>query len=465
MLGTVTLPVWLFLLILLFASVTAASHFFIPPVRWFLRRRLERAVTRLNTRLDRPIQPFKLLRRQDMILRLSYDPAVLKAIAQHARENDIREDVAHAHARRYAREIVPSFSAVAYFGFAIRAARWLSTRLYDVRLVYNDDGAIKVIDRDATVVFVMNHRSNMDYVLVTYLAAERSALAYAVGEWARVWPVSRLLRAMGAYFIRRRSRNALYRLVLARYVQMSVGGGVTQAIFPEGGLSLDGRVAPPKLGLLSYIVEGFDPEGRDVVFVPVALNYDRVIEDNILVEARRRGDRRFRGSFVTGTVFVLRWVYRRLRGRVRLFGLASVSFGRPISLRERRLGGALNVRSLALELMARIRRDTPILPAPLVCAALLDGAATRPEIVRWIDARLPTLKRNGHTVHLSDGDTGTTVDRMVEMLRLRHIVEERDDRILPTSRAPRLLSFYAASVCGVDAAVQDGAGCTPIDET
>ncbi len=456
MLGTVTLPVWLFLLILLFASVTAASHFFIPPVRWFLRRRLERAVTRLNARLDRPIQPFKLLRRQDMILRLSYDPAVLKAIALHARENDIREDVAHAHARRYAREIVPSFSAAAYFGFAIRVARWLSTRLYDVRLVYRDDGEIQAIDPEATVVFVMNHRSNMDYMLVTYLAAERSALAYAVGEWARIWPVSRLLRAMGAYFIRRRSRNALYRLVLARYVQMSVGGGVTQAIFPEGGLSLDGRVAAPKLGLLSYIVDGFDPEGRDVVFVPVALSYDRVIEDNILLEAGRRGDRRFRGSFVTGTGFALRWLFRRLRGRMRLFGLASVSFGRPVSLRERSRGGALNVRSLALDLMARIRADMPILPAPLVCAALLDGAATRSEIVRWIETRLSPLERSGHIVHLSNGDIETTVDRMIEMLRLRHIVEERNGSVVMTSRAPRLLAYYAASVPRVDAAVQEG---------
>ena len=34
----------------------------------------------------------------------------------------------------YAREIVPSFSATAYFGFAIRAARWLSTGLFRVRV-------------------------------------------------------------------------------------------------------------------------------------------------------------------------------------------------------------------------------------------------------------------------------------------------------------------------------------------
>ncbi|MFP4274643.1 MAG: glycerol-3-phosphate acyltransferase, partial [Paracoccaceae bacterium] len=57
---TVSLPLWLFLLILLFAAVTFASHFLLPSVRWFFRRRLERAVRRLNQRLTRPIQPFKL---------------------------------------------------------------------------------------------------------------------------------------------------------------------------------------------------------------------------------------------------------------------------------------------------------------------------------------------------------------------------------------------------------------------
>ena len=59
-----------------------------------------------------------------------------------------------------------------------------------------------------------------------------------MGEWARVWPLSRLIKAMGAYFIRRKSRGALYRRVLARYVGMATDGGVTQAMFPEGGLSL-----------------------------------------------------------------------------------------------------------------------------------------------------------------------------------------------------------------------------------
>ena len=129
MTSQVTLPLWAFLLILLFAAVTFASHFLFPSVRWFFRRRMERAVKRLNARLERPIQPFKLLRRHDMIQRLVYDPEITQAIVEHAQEEGVREDVAFERARRYAKEIVPSFSASVYFGFAIRAARILRTSL------------------------------------------------------------------------------------------------------------------------------------------------------------------------------------------------------------------------------------------------------------------------------------------------------------------------------------------------
>ena len=200
MMRSVEMPLWALVLLLLFAAVTFASHFLFPSVRWFFRRRMERAVARLNQKLERPIEPFKLARRYDMIQRLIYDPEVTQAVADHAKAEGVPENVAFEQAKCYAREIVPGFSATAYFGVAIKLAKWLSRSLYRVRLGHFDDASLSKVDRDATVVFVMNHRSNMDYVLVTWLAAERSALSYAVGEWARVWPLSKLIKAMGGLF-------------------------------------------------------------------------------------------------------------------------------------------------------------------------------------------------------------------------------------------------------------------------
>ena len=67
MFGRVEMPLWLLVLVLGFATVTFASHFLFPSVRWFFRKWAERAVARINARLDRPIEPFRLARRQDMI--------------------------------------------------------------------------------------------------------------------------------------------------------------------------------------------------------------------------------------------------------------------------------------------------------------------------------------------------------------------------------------------------------------
>jgi glycerol-3-phosphate O-acyltransferase len=439
----VELPIWLLLLILMFAAVTFASHFLFPSVRWFLRRRAERLVSELNKRLDRPIQPFKLLDRTDMIQRLIYDPGVMKAVTEHAHENGVREDVAFERAKHYAREIVPSFSASIYFRYAIRAARWLSTRLYDVRV--DGEARLAAVDRDATVVFVMNHRSNMDYVLVTYVAAKSSPIAYAVGEWARIWPLRSLIRAMGGYFIRRQYRTALYRKVLARYVQMATGAGVAQAIFPEGGLSLDGRIGAPKLGLFTYLIAEFDGTGRDIVFVPVALNYDRVLEDTILLRAGQEGTRRFRGSVPDAARFTLRYVWRRMRGRAHRMGSAGVAFGEPLSLSEWH-SAARDVRTEALagELMRRVQLAMPVLPVPLVAAILAGrGPMDREELDAAVAAEVARLRSRGARVMLPEDDG---VREALKILRRRGLVGEAEGVVGIVPERAELTRYYASSV-------------------
>ncbi|WP_170573876.1 1-acyl-sn-glycerol-3-phosphate acyltransferase [Ruegeria atlantica] len=437
---TVELPLWLFLLILVFAAVTLASHFLFPSVRWFFRRRLERAVKRLNTRLQRPIQPFKLARRHDMIQRLIYDPQVGQAVQAHAQETGVPEAVAFEQARRFAREIVPSFSAVAYFSVAIRVARMLSNAFYNVRLSYMDEKALKDIDPDATVVFVMNHRSNMDYVLVTYLAARQSALSYAVGEWARVWPLSRLIRAMGAYFIRRKSGSELYRQVLACYVRHATEAGVTQAMFPEGGLSLTGALGRPKLGLLKYIIDANVPAGRDVVFVPVALNYDRVLEDTILTKAALGNERRFRAKIGVIAWWILKQVGRRLVGRYERFGVASVRYGQPISLQAFRADHEENLMTdLARDLMEGIAEAIPLVPGAAACWIVREkGEISETDTVALIDH---LQQHNGYSVPMDR----QTIESGIQQLVDRRILKREDGKLSSSGQRVDLLDYYAAS--------------------
>lgn len=446
---TVPVPLWLFILIVLFAAVTFASHFLFPSVRWFLRRRLEMAVERLNQRLTRPIQPFKLARRTDTIRRLVYDPEVAQAISDYARTTGVREDVVFQQAERYAREIVPGFSAFTYFTFAIRFARFLSKSLYRVRLSEGNEQALAAIPHDATVIFVMNHRSNMDYVLVTWLAAERSALAYAVGEWARVWPLRSLVRALGGYFIRRRYNNPLYRKVLARYVKMATEAGLTQAVFPEGGLSQTGYLGAPKLGLFSYILDGFEPEtSRDVVFVPIALNYDRVMEDRVLIAAHATGTRRFKFSLKPIFRYLRRQIWQRLTGRRQDHGYAAVGFGEPLSLSAfLAQGGEHDTEALGAELMTRIGQVMPITPVPLVCTALVNGARSKDALAQSVSTDLEKARAFGATIYIPRDGTDHAIDAGLQALKDRKLLSTHPDGSIEiTEEGERLAAYYAASI-------------------
>ncbi len=444
MTSTVELPLWFFVLILLFAAVTFASHFLFPSVRWFFRRRLEKAVKRLNERLARPIEPFKLARRYDMIQRLIYDPDVSQEIVNYAREHRVPENVGFEKARSYAREIVPSFSAFTYFGLGIRMARMLVNSIYEVRTGARNDEMIQSIPRDATIVFIINHRSNMDYVLVTYLAARTSALSYAVGEWARVWPLSRLIRMMGAYFIRRKSRGALYRKVLERYVQMATAGGVSQGIFPEGGLSLTGQLMPPKLGLLSYLVQGQSDAERDVVFVPVAINYDRVLEDRVLIAAGQRGDRRFGARISVVVGFILRKFWQAARGRYVRFGTAAMAFGTPLSLKE--FGVGRPVEALGAELMTRIEEAMPVLMVPLLARRFrqADAPLTRDALIDQV-AR-DALDLGQHMPSMTPQELAEAVDKGLVSMQRNKLLSKTDSGWEMQADQTAVLDFYAASI-------------------
>lgn len=441
---TVSMPIWAFVLILLFAAVTFASHFLFPSVRWFFRKRAERVIAKLNMRLTRPIEPFKLARRYDMIQRLIYDPEVTQAVADYAREEKIPENVAFEKARHYAREIVPSFSATAYFTVGVRFARWLTRMLYRVRLGAFDRDALEKIDPDATVIFVMNHRSNMDYVLVTHLVSRAGTLSYAVGEWARVWPLSSVIKMLGAYFIRRRSRGSLYRRVLARYVQLATEGGVTQAMFPEGGLSLTGKVGEAKLGLLSYIVSNTPQNGRDVIFVPVALNYDQVLEDRFLINAGKIGKRRFRPSAWTVVRSCAVYAWWRLRGKFRGFGTASVGFGTPLELSSIPVSEG-RTEAVAVELMARIKKVVPILAVPLVARALVAQPDTnRAALVGAVSLMLDDLR--SRNMPLPRREIGAMVDDALSRFALRKVVVTSGQHVVVPTEQAEIIAYYADTI-------------------
>lgn len=453
-------PIWILLPLTIMSALWVLQHFLVPSVRWFFRRRANRLIEDVNNKLALRLPSFKLTRREILIDRLIYHKRVLALVDELAKQEDVPHDILMDKVQTYAKEIVPAFNALLYFKAAYWCAKHLLHGLYRVRLGFSDDKALAELDENSSVVFVMNHRSNMDYILATYLAAERTALSYAVGEWARVWPLRYLIRSMGGFFVRRESGNALYRRVLEVYVQMSAEGGVPQAIFPEGKLSRDGLLGKSKLGLLGYLIRGFDPNAtRDIVFVPVGINYDRVLEDRTLLRSTENLPKPTTlYAIKTGLSFVAKNLWQALIGKRYRNGYACVNFGKPLSLKQwiatqhdsaQTLPLLEDATQLADAIMERIENIIPILPAALVATVFIQNPDTNLselEIKSQVFALLQRLEANGHKAYLprSDIDYATSVG--IRMFTLRRVLLESDDglRINPDDVA--LLRYYANSI-------------------
>src|ERR1700693_4314465 len=120
---TVTLPIWLAIVAGLLVLWSALDRLLIPSVRWILRRRVNRVLDEINTRLKIRLPPFKLAKRGGVIDRLLFDPAVGGAAEEEAGATGPPRDVVQARIRRYAQEIVPAFNAYVYFRFGYLVPR------------------------------------------------------------------------------------------------------------------------------------------------------------------------------------------------------------------------------------------------------------------------------------------------------------------------------------------------------
>jgi glycerol-3-phosphate O-acyltransferase len=391
-------------------------------------------------------------------------------VRAHAAEQGIPEADAWGRAERYVEEIVPGFNVLAYYHFGLGVTRAVLNLFYKVSVDYADQRAIESLPRGAVVVYLINHRSNADYVLVGYALSGRVAISYAVGEWARIFPLDRLFKAFGSYFIRRRYREPLYHAILERYVQLISRNGVTQGIFPEGGLSRDGRLRPAKIGLLDYIL-GIAREARyreRLYIVPVAVNYDRVLEDRSLLRELGAAE----GTEVTSRTRQLRevasyvgWNLGRLAmRRWKRYGRAAVAIGEPVPLapwiashdtegrglfdlpRAERLA---RVQELCDSMMERIGAIIPVTPVPLACAALqsLDADfVSRERLLSRMQELGSVLGELTSRVVHAEGDMDRMLDLALQMLLMRRVVAHAGTgfAVLPRGRA--LISYYANSI-------------------
>jgi len=276
-----------------------------------------------------------------------------------------------------------------------RWARFLHGRSYRLDVDAESFEPVQTLAAGHPLVFLPSHRSNLDpYVMASVLYDGGLPLNHTLGGINMAfWPIGPLGRRVGVVFIRRSFRdNEVYRFVLQRYLGFLVSKRFNLEWYVEGSRSRTGKLLPPKLGLLGYLIDAVDELERDDVFaVPTSITYD-VLPEAGEMTAESRGSVKQREG--------LGWLVRYARTQRGDLGEVHVRFGEPLRLSEAlasfqpagTLPGSDAARlarsKIGFEVCNRINKATPITGPSLLLFALLgvEGRAlTLAEVVEVVD--------------------------------------------------------------------------------
>jgi len=357
-----------------------------------------------------------------------------------------------AEAARDLREIAATHSPLV-IDLVNHAIRWLYSRGYDERLVY-DEAAIKriaALEELHPVVFLPTHKSNLDHLVLQYALHEHGLPPNhtAGGINMNFFPVGALVRRSGVFFIRRSFRgDPVYRHVLAHYVDYLIEKRFPLEWYIEGGRSRSGKLLPPRYGLLANVVDAWRRgKSEDVLLVPVSIAYDQIQDVGSYVAEQKGADKEREG---------LAWFVRLVRQLRRRYGRIHLAFGEPVSLRQqlgearsasadadaaaeradRRSDRRFDLEKLAFEVAVRINRVTPITPNSLATLALLGAtgeALSVREARESLASLLEAVKRRGlpTTADLHHLETDAGVEATLEALVGTDVVTRFDEGLEP----------------------------------
>jgi len=220
----------------------------------------------------------------------------------------------------------------------------------------------------------------------------------------------------------------------------------------------------PKLGFLDYMLRNYHPEkDREIVFVPIGINYDRVVEDRSLVRRLDQdAEKRSAGFVIKTTVkFIFKQLKLSRRERWRHFGYASVNFGKPLSVRDwcREQGVEFSrleqeprfeqVGRLANTLMERIADVVPVLPIPLLASVMLehrDDWESELAIKTYALEKIDRLRELGAPIRIASCACEGVLSNALTTLRARKMLEQRDGLLRAVPEAEDMLTYYANSI-------------------
>lgn len=275
-----------------------------------------------------------------------------KFISEYSEKKAIPIHQVQKKADDYLEEIASNYSINWINAYCVVLKIILRTLFDGVIIDYKGMNRLKTMGRRAPLVLLPCHKSHLDYLILSFLfyLNHMPCPHIAAGKNLSFWPFGTLFRGGGAFFLRRTFKgNPLYSKVFSEYIHKILDEGFNIEFFIEGGRSRTGKLLTPKLGLLSVIINSFlNGACDDIIFAPIYIGYDRVIEEKAYVHEMQGGLKEDEN---------LGQVIKASRFLKKRYGKVYVNFNEPISLREYLENNNLDIHSLTSDTIKTLCMD------------------------------------------------------------------------------------------------------------
>ena len=357
-----------------------------------------------------------------------------KFMATYAKRREMTIAQSRREALGYVDEIAANYSP-SFISIMHRImGRFLKTLFESVTFSAEALATIKRVSRRGPIIFMPAHKSHMDSLLLSFTLYDNHMPCPHVfaGKNLAFWPMAPLFRRVGAFFVRRSFKGAVfYAKVFSAYIFQVLKEGFNIAVYIEGTRSRSGKLLQPQLGMLSILLNAyFEGACKDLIFVPVFIAYDRIPDEGAYlheISGGKKSPENFRQMLKAKTILKNRY------GRVHL------NFGQPLALNdmlaEAGLTGAVLsskqqnslCRHIGAQMMNAIDRQTMVTPQSLVAGALLSGGkeiVSRKELTFRIEASMNLFCAQGAclTDTLASGHP-SAVDMALFYYRRRKIIQ------------------------------------------
>ena len=302
----------------------------------------------------------------------------------YSKKHNMSIQQAHKKAVKYLDEIAAKYN-IATIKILAGLIKWVSDTIFEGLTVNMDVlNKVKSMSKKGPLILIPCHKSHIDYLILSYFLYTNNMPCplIAAGKNLSFWPMGPIFKGGGAFFIRRTFKGAvLYSKVFVEYIYKILEEGFNIEFFIEGGRSRTGKLTLPKLGLLSILLNAYnDGACDDMIFVPIYIGYDRVMEESSYLNEIEGGQKEPESLL---QIIKARKLLKKRYGKI------YIKFHEPISLNEllsqdniliqdmtSKERNALT-RNLGFRIINAINNISVVTPHGLVASALLNCSKKR----------------------------------------------------------------------------------------